>query len=496
MGFYTPMSQTISSPTAGIITQQFQQLGHLLSQSDARLTAESGVAESRAIDVGLNLNELMRLASFAIDLLEGRPIGHAVRVALIAGRIAQQLALPVREVASVTYAGLLHDVGLASVATGVYGELRGQKTSLTEKQVFYHHALMNGRITQLPDGAQLPPSAEDILKAHTHHAAEFIKTWALSQDVQEIILAHHELCDGSGYPYGLSKEAIPLGARILAFADTIEAVIAEAPTGLATRWSGVENFVEVKVQHTFDPAVVSAFKALAFQENERESIGFLPGLLNHDWLMNLLATLLPHRTSITPSQQLLPVLQAIGRLSDQLMPGCTDRHSLQVAKISLVLADRLGIQSAQRGELAIASLLLSLGKLSLPLSILWRPGALTAPEWQQVQAYPRESANLLSSVPSFSQLSQWTGDHQERLNGSGYPNHRKGFDISIASRILGLSNAFVGLTSPRPFRTHFYDPLDALPILGQGRHRLFDDHLVSLLRTVVLEQPIAGTSHG
>ncbi|MBY0450134.1 MAG: HD domain-containing protein [Cyanobacteria bacterium] len=487
------MPQTAIIQTAQTTSLQFEQLGDLMSQPNAGLSSQPNPNNStNPSDAGLNINELMRLASFATDLLEGRPIGHGMRVAVIAGRTAQQLGLPVREVTSITYAGLLHDVGLASVATGVYGELRTYNNALSEKQVLYHHTLLNGRVMQLPDAVQLPPSAEDILKAHTHHAGQFIGAWALSQDVQEIILAHHELCDGSGYPYGLSREAIPLGARILAFADTIEAVIAEAPTGLATRWSGVENFIEVKVAHTFDPEVVSAFKVLAFQEHEMDSTDFLPGLLSRDVLMNSLTTLLPQRTSIAPAQQVLPVLQAIGRLSDQLMPGCTDHQSLQVARISLVLADRLGIQSAQRGELVTAAMLLSLGKLSLPLSILWHPGALTAPEWQQVQAYPRESARLLSTVPSFSQLSQWTGDHQERLNGTGYPNHRKGFDISIASRILGLSNAFVGLTSPRPFRSHFYDPLDALPILGQGRHRLFDDHLVSLLRTVVLEQPIAG----
>ena len=76
------------------------------------------------------------------------------------------------------------------------------------------------------------------------------------------------------------------------------------------------------------------------------------------------------------------------------------------------------------------------------------------------------------------------------MNGRGYHTGKKGFEISVGGRILAIADAFDALTSPRPYRTHAHEALDALPVLNQGRGTQFDGQLVSVLRQVILKREV------
>ena len=76
------------------------------------------------------------------------------------------------------------------------------------------------------------------------------------------------------------------------------------------------------------------------------------------------------------------------------------------------------------------------------------------------------------------------------MNGRWYPASKNVFEMSVGGRIIAIADVFDVLTSARPYRKEPYEPMDALPILGQGRFRLYDSQLVSVLRTVVLETEI------
>jgi len=136
----------------------------------------------------------------AVDLRHQRAADHSRRVAELARVIARRLALPSREVELIADAARLRDIGEIALAP----DLLARAGSLTEEEraeVWRHAATGAQMIERFPDFAACAP----------------------------LIRHHHERWDGWGQPDGLTGEAIPLGARVIAAADTYEAMIASRP---------------------------------------------------------------------------------------------------------------------------------------------------------------------------------------------------------------------------------------------------------------------------
>ena len=429
---------------------------------------------------GPDLNDLLLASSRAMDLLEGRSIRTALRVAVIAGSIASHLKLPERTRAGVVYAALLHDVGLARLSCEIHPHL---PPGVTEKQLYQIHALLNARVIGSPHEAPLSPQLLHLLQQHPQAARGFLEQCHLSEDVIEIVVHHHELMDGSGYPFGLSGEQIPMGARILAFADVVEGVIADTylnTSGLTSRRHALENFLEIKTAGKFDPDVVGAFRFMIDEYDD-----FLKSLSGLQ-VDTMIRKLMPERRLKTGGDLLLSVVEAMGALSDSLLPAHKAGRSKHVAVIATRLAEAIGIHRAQLGELAVAAMLMDIGHLATPIGLLVKPGPLVAHERAIVQDHVLQTMEVLKDIPGFESLALWAFEAHERMNGKGYPAGKKGFDISVGGRILALADVFDAITHGRPHRNHSHDTLDALPVIAQGRQSLYDSQLVSLLRKVVL----------
>lgn len=431
-----------------------------------------------------SINDLMIATSKAMDLLEGRPLRSGLKVAVIAGSIAKMMALPNREVASIVYAALLHDIGLAGMISELFPHLQ---PGTTEKQLFQTHQLVNARVIGSPYERPLSHDLTAIFQQHPLAARDFIAKVHLSQDVGDIVATHHELCDGSGYPFGLVEEQIPIGGRILAFADVVEGVLetcTKEVSGLTSRRHALENFMEIKTPGKFDQEVVRVFRSM-IEANE----DLLRMIASLD-VENMVRALLPERTMLMGGGTLLSIVGAMGSLSDSMMSLYKTGRSRRVADLAACLAESLGIHREQCGELAMAGMLMDIGHLATPAHILMKGGSLTADERTIVRDHPLFSQDVLKSIPGFENISLWVSEHHERMNGKGYPAHRKGFEISIGGRILALADVFDALTSHRPYRSHAHEPMDALPVIGQGRMTLYDNQLVNLLRKVVLSSEV------
>jgi len=431
-----------------------------------------------------SINDLVMATSKAMDLLEGKPLRSGLKVAVIAGSIAKMMALPERDVASVVYAALLHDIGLARMVSDLFPHL---PPGLTEKQLFQTHALHNARVIGNPYERPLSTDLFQLFHQHPIYAKEFVRQMHLSEDVSDLIIAHHELCDGSGYPFGLTHEQIPVGARILTFADVVEGVlegVSKEMSGLTSRRHALESFMEIKTVGKFDPDVVEVFKNL-IEDND----DFLKMIASLE-VENMVRCLLPERTMLLGGGTLLSVAEAMGALSDSLMSLYKTGRSRRVADLSLCLAETLGIHREQCGELALAALLMDLGHLATPAALLMKTGPLTADERAVIQDHPLLTREVLKGVPGFENIMLWASEHHERMNGKGYPGQKKGFELSIGGRILALADVFDALTSHRPYRSHAHEPMDALPVIGQGRMTLYDNQLVNLLRKVVLNREV------
>lgn len=130
----------------------------------------------------------------------------------------------------------------------------------------------------------------------------------------------------------------------------------------------------------------------------------------------------------------------------------TRGHSEGVIEYALLLADALNLGEQEKQSLQLASLLHNIGIVSIPDSILNKPGPLSTEERKIIQAHPglaqmliKESHNLDSVLPAILY-------HHERYDGKGYPNGLKGEEIPFLARVLGVVEAYHAMISVRPYR--------------------------------------------
>jgi diguanylate cyclase (GGDEF)-like protein len=169
----------------------------------------------------------------AIDLRDANTASHSEKTAEYAVAIGQKLGFSTQKLALACKAALLHDVGMIAIPD----HLLAKPSSLTpeEMETMQRHVELGSRT--LLQSPQLAP-------------------------VAEIVRAHHERFDGAGYPDGLSGEGIPMIARVIAVADTLDAMTSDRSYRAAMR---LDEAAEVLIEQSgkqFDPAVVEAAVAV------------------------------------------------------------------------------------------------------------------------------------------------------------------------------------------------------------------------------------------
>jgi putative nucleotidyltransferase with HDIG domain len=176
------------------------------------------------------------LAKF-IDTVDGYTQDHSVRVSNLAQKIAVAMGFSAAEAEDVRVAGLLHDVGKLDINLEV-----------------------------LTKASALTPDEWEHMKTHTVKGSLLLEPiGGMLQHVLPIVRHHHEFYDGSGY-HGVTAEDIPMGARILAVADSYDAMITDRPyrTGRTPREAQIE--IEARSGQQFDPDVVKAFTTVMRDE--------------------------------------------------------------------------------------------------------------------------------------------------------------------------------------------------------------------------------------
>jgi diguanylate cyclase (GGDEF)-like protein/putative nucleotidyltransferase with HDIG domain len=167
--------------------------------------------------------------SFSVDANGPYPKGHSQAVSWVAIQIARQAGLSQEEVDEIHLGGLLHDIG---------------KFDLPER-VFTKPTL-------------LTPEEYEIMKSHAAKGAKILEPLGVKA-VERIVRHHHERYDGTGYPDGLAGDEIPLGARIVAVADSFEDMVSDlAYKKRRTFEDAVAEFRRCSGSQ-FDPDVVAVF---------------------------------------------------------------------------------------------------------------------------------------------------------------------------------------------------------------------------------------------
>jgi putative nucleotidyltransferase with HDIG domain len=166
----------------------------------------------------------------AIDGKDPYTRGHSERVSRISVAIAQRLGLPDDECEKIRISALLHDVGKISIDDNILKK----PAALTDEEYV-------------------------IMKTHPQKGYKIMSQIQALKEVLPGMYMHHEIVNGEGYPQGLKGDEIPLMAKIVAVADTFDAMTTDRPYQLAMKFEEAIKRIESFVGTRYDPGVVSAF---------------------------------------------------------------------------------------------------------------------------------------------------------------------------------------------------------------------------------------------
>lgn len=173
------------------------------------------------------------------------------------------------------------------------------------------------------------------------------------------------------------------------------------------------------------------------------------------------------------------------RLADK--DPSTEGHTRRVATLAVAVGEQLGLAESHLRQLALGGLLHDVGKLSVPNSILKKPGKLTDAEFAEIRRHPGAGRELLTELGGFPPLVlDLVESHHERLDGRGYPNGVPAGQLDLAIRILTVADVYDALTADRVYREAW--PAErAIALLEDESHTAFDPDCVAALRSVVAE---------
>lgn len=130
----------------------------------------------------------------------------------------------------------------------------------------------------------------------------------------------------------------------------------------------------------------------------------------------------------------------------------TGLHSKRVAAHTLILARHHYTDAATLREIYWGSLLHDIGKIGVPDAILLKPDRLSAAEWQVMHQHPEQGSRILEKLPFFSLAAQIILCHEERYDGTGYPQALKADAIPLPARLFAVIDTLDAMTFDRPYR--------------------------------------------
>jgi putative nucleotidyltransferase with HDIG domain/PAS domain S-box-containing protein len=130
----------------------------------------------------------------------------------------------------------------------------------------------------------------------------------------------------------------------------------------------------------------------------------------------------------------------------------TAGHQKRVSEIAVAIAKDLGLTVEAIESIRLASLIHDIGKISIPASILSKPGTLTDIERTIIETHPATGYDIVKEIDFPYPIAKIILQHHEKINGSGYPGGLKGDDIMLEAKIIAISDVIEAISSHRPYR--------------------------------------------
>ncbi|MDR1871146.1 MAG: HD domain-containing protein [Deltaproteobacteria bacterium] len=356
---------------------------------------------------------LMHAMTMALDLAVDGVSLHQKRVAIMCGYIADKMRLKPQDQQALLSAALMHDIGAAS---------------FSDERKRISNPNYVGR-------------AMDIF-VHAENGYILLKDSEPFSFIAETVRHHHDNWAG-GNLSGLSGDQIPLHSRIIHLVDRVDINICRTKPILACR-DDMRKLVQEDHGNHFDPMVVEAF----LESSEKES--FWLDLTVPDYVNTFNARL---NLGGTPYniEDLVKIAELFATLIDR-MSRFTATHSRSVSGVAVFLSGLSGFSESELELMKISGLLHDLGKLSIPNSILEKPGPLDPQEKMTVRQHTFFTYRILSQIEHMETAAAWGAWHHETLDGEGYPFRLDATELTLGSRIMAVADIFVALTENRPYR--------------------------------------------
>jgi putative nucleotidyltransferase with HDIG domain len=203
------------------------------SNLESLVTARTEQLRHTMTDLERSYDITLEALGDALDLKDAETEGHSKRVTAFTIAIARAMGLPPDRIRVIARGAFLHDIGKMAIPDAI---LR-KPGPLTEPE-------------------------REIMKEHCYRGYQMIRKIPFLTEAAEIVYSHQECYDGSGYPRGLKGDAIPLGARIFAVADTLDAITSDRPYRAAQTVAAAREEIKAWAGRQFDPVVVETFLSM------------------------------------------------------------------------------------------------------------------------------------------------------------------------------------------------------------------------------------------
>ncbi len=212
------------------ITLKRIRLNHKRERRTGLTGEERNIELFRQDSILYDAHDLVEAIGSVIDMRDHYTYGHSIRVGNASQKMAELLGLSSHEIENIHLAGHLHDIGKVALPDSIL--LKQGKLSLQEFERIEEHPVTGYKILRKLRGFE---------------------------KISAYVLHHHERYDGKGYPEGLKGSEIPLGSRIIAVADAIDAMLSDRPYRKALTMEETMKEVERQKGKQFDPELATLF---------------------------------------------------------------------------------------------------------------------------------------------------------------------------------------------------------------------------------------------
>ena len=357
--------------------------------------------------ISINFLDLSLSLSETLDFVSPLLTQHQIRTAYIAWQIGEEYKLPLPTLENIVFAALLHDVGALTPSEKI-----GLHEDSYNKNI-HLHCIYGERILSKAKKFQ---RAAQIIR---HHHTEWLE-WELA-----------------------TPSEIALSAQIVFLADEIERAIKRDKHILHQNEKIVEEISQLSGTN-FIPEIVEIFLSVA----QRESFWFecmspaLPSILRRN---------APGQEAKLYQEDFLEISEAIKKLVD-FRSHFTATHSTGVSAAATRLARLYDYPEEDVEMIEFAANLHDVGKLAISNKLLEKNSRLTLEEFATVKGHAYHTISFMRRCGLPEYLVEWAGYHHEKLNGTGYPLHRSGDEISHGARIIATADVLTALIEDRPYR--------------------------------------------